>query len=130
MNNLNDLAGFAQSLPSSELMPVLFLGHGGPMNAIEENQFVNGFKKIGRELPRPKAVLGISAHWYTAGTKVTAMPSPKTIHDFYGFPKALFDVRYPAKGNPQLAGETADLLLPTQVQKDLHWGLDHGAWSV
>jgi 4,5-DOPA dioxygenase extradiol len=130
MNSLHELAGFADALSPTDLMPVLFLGHGSPMNAIEENSFVQGFRKIAAQLPKPKAVLCVSAHWFISGTKVTAMPAPKTIHDFYGFPKALFDVQYPAKGSPELAKETAGLLLPVSVESDQNWGLDHGAWSV
>lgn len=111
-------------------MPVLFLGHGSPMNAIEENQFVQGFRNVAKEIPKPNAILCISAHWFTAGTFVTAMDMPKTIHDFGGFPQALFDVEYPAPGNPELAKETAELLKPILVEEDHNWGLDHGAWSV
>lgn len=111
-------------------MPVLFLGHGSPMNAIEENQFVQGFRDAAKQIPKPNAILCVSAHWYTEGTFVTAMVMPKTIHDFYGFPKELSEVQYPAPGNPPLAKETAELLAPAIVEEDHNWGLDHGAWSV
>jgi len=111
-------------------MPVLFLGHGSPMNAIEDNQFVTGFRNLAKTLPQPNAILCISAHWFTNGTKVTAMEMPRTIHDFGGFPQALFEVQYPAKGSPQLAFETSELLMPTDMELDTEWGLDHGAWSV
>jgi 4,5-DOPA dioxygenase extradiol len=111
-------------------MPALFIGHGSPMNAIEENEFVRGFRDSVQTIPKPTAILCISAHWYIKGTKVTAMPMPPTIHDFYGFPQALFNVQYPAKGDPLLAQETQKLLSPTLVELDEKWGLDHGAWSV
>ena len=128
--NLNDLSKISDNFRTTEKMPVLFLGHGSPMNAIEENIFVQGFRNISKEIPKPNAIICISAHWFTKGTFVTAMDMPKTIHDFYGFPKKLFDVQYPAKGNPELAKETADLLAPVLVEEDHNWGLDHGAWSV
>lgn len=128
--NLNDLQNISENFKPTQKMPVLFLGHGSPMNAIEENAFVQGFRKAATKLPRPNAILCISAHWFTEGTKVTAMDMPKTIHDFGGFPKALFEVEYPAPGNPELAAETAALLAPVSVEEDHSWGLDHGAWSV
>lgn len=127
---LNELSIISNSFPNTERMPVLFLGHGSPMNAIEENQFVTGFRNIAKTLPKPNAILCISAHWFTNGTKVTAMQLPKTIHDFGGFPKELFEVQYPAKGSPELALETKNLLTPTLIELDEKWGLDHGAWSV
>lgn len=126
---LNALSKLTE-LPDSEKMPVLFVGHGSPMNAIEENAFVTGFRKVGQEMNKPKAVLCVSAHWETRGTYVTAMDHPRTIHDFGGFPKSLFDVQYPAPGSPELARQTKDLVTSTQIGLDEHWGLDHGAWSV
>ncbi|MCY0977735.1 4,5-DOPA dioxygenase extradiol [Chryseobacterium wangxinyae] len=128
--NLNDLQNISDNFKNTQKMPVLFLGHGSPMNAIEENQFVQGFRNVAKEISKPNAILCISAHWFTNGTKITAMDMPKTIHDFGGFPQALFDVNYPAPGNPELAKETAELLKPTLVEENHNWGLDHGAWSV
>lgn len=117
-------------LEEDEKLPVLFIGHGSPMNGIEDNAFSNTWKKFGKEIPKPKAVLVISAHWLTNGTYITAMNNPKTIHDFGGFPQALFDVQYPAKGNRELAQFTSDLITSTHVGLDNDWGLDHGTWTV
>lgn len=128
--NLKDLDKMTSQMSNTGKMPVLFLGHGSPMNAIEENEFVQGFRKVGREIQKPNAILCISAHWETHGTYVTAMQNPRTIHDFGGFPQALFDVQYPAPGSPELAKETQQLITATQVGLDDKWGLDHGAWSV
>jgi 4,5-DOPA dioxygenase extradiol len=130
MKNINELYTTSQAFPNTEKMPVLFLGHGSPMNAIEENQFVTGFRNVAKTLPKPNAILCVSAHWFTKGTKVTAMEMPQTIHDFGGFPQELFNVQYPAKGSPELAQITHELLLPTPVELDHEWGLDHGAWTV
>ena len=127
---LNALNKMTESLDNTSKMPVLFLGHGSPMNAIEENEFVQGFRKVSTEIEMPKAILCISAHWETNGTSITAMPNPKTIHDFGGFPRELYEVQYPAPGNPELAKETKNLIKSTEVHLDDKWGLDHGAWSV
>lgn len=114
----------------SPRMPALFLGHGSPMNVLEENSYTQTWRALGKALPGPRAILAISAHWYTRGTAVTAMANPRTIHDFGGFPQALFDTRYPAPGAPALAQEIAELLAPVNVQLDNSWGLDHGSWGV
>ena len=113
-----------------EKLPVLFVGHGSPMNAIEDNEFSRTWAKFGKEIPKPKAVLVISAHWLTNGTYVTAMKKPRTIHDFGGFPQELFNVQYPANGSPEVAAETAKLITSTNVGLDHEWGLDHGTWSI
>ena len=118
------------NFPKTEKMPVLFLGHGSPMNAIEENEFVQGFRATGRELQKPLAILCISAHWETKGTWVTAMESPRTIHDFGGFPSVLYQEQYPAPGCPLLAEIISETVNTTTIGHDHSWGLDHGAWSV
>jgi 4,5-DOPA dioxygenase extradiol len=111
-------------------MPAIFVGHGSPMNAIEDNQYCQTWEKLGKELPRPKAVVCISAHWETAGPEVTAMEQPRTIHDFSGFPKSLFDVEYAAPGDQSLAINICSTAKPVTIRPDLRWGLDHGTWSV
>lgn len=111
-------------------MPVAFVGHGSPMNAIEDNVWSRGFRDLGSRLPRPSAVLAISAHWYTRGTAVTANERPPTIHDFGGFPEPLYEMRYPAKGDPDLADRVVNLVGPELASTSLDWGLDHGTWSV
>jgi 4,5-DOPA dioxygenase extradiol len=128
--NLSELNRMTQPFGSTAKMPVLFLGHGSPMNAIEENEFVSGIRSIGKTIPMPNAVICISAHWETRGTFVTAMERPQTIHDFGGFPKALYEVQYPAPGSPELARGIKSLVNGTDVGLDEKWGLDHGAWSV
>lgn len=121
----------ADSKPGSIRMPVLFVGHGSPMNAIETNPFTEALSRLGAKIPKPKALLVISAHWMTEGTWVLGMDKPKTIHDFYGFPQELFDVRYPAPGSPETAKLVQDTVIDPRVNKDLEmWGFDHGTWSV
>ncbi|MEQ8470051.1 MAG: 4,5-DOPA dioxygenase extradiol [Marinoscillum sp.] len=128
---LKSFGQMTRDLPQrDEKMPVLFMGHGSPMNGIEDNEFTQGWEKMAAEIPVPTAVLCISAHWLTRGTHVTAMNTPRTIHDFGGFPQELFDVQYPAPGDPALAQETAKLIQSTNVGLDHDWGLDHGSWSV
>ena len=123
-NNLN------LSNNSTSRMPVLFVGHGSPMYAIEENEFVNKWRNLGETLPKPKGIICISAHWETRGTQVTAMQNPPTIHDFGGFPRELFEIEYPAPGNPELAKEAIQSISGSKILPDEKWGLDHGTWSV
>lgn len=131
MNALTDLKNFSDTLPVQDRkMPALFIGHGSPMNGIEDNAFSQRWAAMGKEIPMPQAVLVVSAHWLTRGTAITAMAQPQTIHDFGGFPQALFDVQYPAPGHPKLAEETAALVKKTKIHLDHDWGLDHGSWSV
>ena len=117
-------------MSSEEKMPVLFVGHGSPMNAIENNEFSRTWIETGKILPRPKAILSISAHWETNGTGVTAMDAPKTIHDFGGFPPALYEMQYPAPGSLDLADMIREVIISADVRLDQKWGLDHGTWSI
>ncbi len=131
MNGLSQFNKFTNNLKEQEhLMPVLFVGHGSPMNGIEDNEFSKRWEQMAKQIPTPAAVLVVSAHWFTKGTRITAMDFPETIHDFGGFPQELFDVQYPAPGSPALATETASLLYSAHVELDHDWGLDHGAWTV
>ena len=114
----------------SQTMPAVFVGHGSPMNALPGSRYAEGWRERGARLPRPKAILAVSAHWETDGVAVTGQGQPPTIHDFRGFPQALFDIRYPAPGAPWLADRVSELLAPTPVRADHDWGFDHGAWSV
>lgn len=113
-----------------ELMPTIFFGHGNPMHAVSNNVYTDGWSAIGASLPRPRAILAVSAHWYIPGCAVTAQAAPPTIHDFGGFPRELYEVTYPAPGSPEMARRVQDLLAPLPVALDDHWGIDHGTWSV
>lgn len=126
--DLNKTFSFVRT--SETLMPVLFVGHGNPMNAIEDNEYSRSWKKLGLTLPKPIAILCVSAHWLTNGTKVTASPLPKTIHDFGGFPDELFKTQYPAPGSPEFAQQTQVVITNTKTELDYEWGLDHGTWSI
>jgi 4,5-DOPA dioxygenase extradiol len=128
--NQKDFKNLSSSGQSTELMPVLFVGHGTPMNAIEVNEFVLKWRELGKSMPAPKAILCISAHWETSGTFVTAMTMPSTIHDFGGFPQELYEVQYPAPGSPELAYDVKRIIKSVDVGMDQKWGLDHGSWSV
>ena len=130
MSTLSVLQALGSELAPSERMPVLFIGHGSPMNAIDDNAYHKSWQALGKKLPRPQAILSISAHWLTTGTKVTGMSHPKTIHDFGGFPKKLFEQEYPAPGSPEFATLTKELVNYSHIQSDDSWGLDHGTWSV
>ena len=131
MASLQPFYNWTESLSEKDAKhPVLFIGHGSPMNGIEDNEFSRTWAKFGNEIPKPKAVLVISAHWLTKGTQITAMSNPRTIHDFGGFPQALFEVQYPAPGDSILAEETSKLITSTSVGLNHDWGLDHGTWSV
>ena len=131
MKNLSAFTRFTDGLSTQgQLMPVLFIGHGSPMNGIQDTEFSRRWKKMAEEIPTPAAVLIVSAHWFSKGTRITAMDFPQTIHDFGGFPQELFEVQYPAPGNPALAKETASLLHSADVELDHDWGLDHGAWTI
>lgn len=116
--------------PSNTTLPALFIGHGSPMNALEDNAWTRGWREAARRIGRPRAILCVSAHWETRGVGVCSVDHPQTIHDFHGFPKALFDVRYPAPGDARLAQRVVDLVAITEVQPSAEWGIDHGAWSV
>lgn len=130
VGSMSGLQAMAESWPKTDPMPGLFVGHGSPMNAIEDNRFVRGYRELAQSLPKPKAILCISAHWFIDGTRVTAMKRPRTIHDFGGFPRELHEAEYPAPGSPELADFTAELAKPVQVGLDQSWGFDHGSWTV
>ena len=130
MSGLSALQALEHHLSPSERMPILFIGHGNPMNAITDNAWHRSWQQLGKALPKPQAILSVSAHWLTRGTKVTGMVKPKTIHDFGGFPRELFEAQYPAPGAPALAKTTSELVSSTTILPDESWGLDHGTWSV
>src|SRR5579864_4299405 len=119
-----------EKAPMHDVLPVIFFGHGNPMNAVQHNGYTEGWRTIGRQLRKPSAILSISAHWFVPGTGVTVSTAPRTIHDFGGFPRELYQVQYPAPGDPSLARRVQQLLAPLDVTLDNSWGLDHGTWSV
>lgn len=127
---LREFIAHTDTLPRTPRMPALFVGHGSPMNALEDNAFARGWHKLGEELPRPTAILAISAHWLTEGTFVHVAATPKTIHDFWGFPKELYDMTYPAPGAPEVAQEVVRKVVTTHISPDTDWGIDHGTWIV
>lgn len=127
---LQSLKSWADEQPHTDMMPVMFVGHGNPMNAIMQNEFTKTWNKLGSQLPKPTAIICISAHWLTNGTYITAMEKPKTIHDFGGFPRELFEQQYPASGSPDLAKQVGLVVKTADVKDDHQWGLDHGTWSV
>ena len=131
MHSLSAFNRFTSNLPWQQtMMPVLFIGHGSPMNGIQDNEFSARWKKMAKDIPTPKAVLVVSAHWLSHGTRITSMEFPQTIHDFGGFPQELFDVKYPAPGSPEIAKETIDLVRSISIEEDHDWGLDHGTWTI
>lgn len=131
MTSLHEFNNFTEGLKEQgSLMPVFFVGHGSPMNGIEDNEFSQYWKQLASQIPEPAAVLVVSAHWFTKGTRITAMEFPETIHDFGGFPQELFDVQYPAPGSPSIARETASLITSAPVELSHEWGLDHGTWTI
>src|SRR6185295_15944064 len=120
----------SRSMNMTKLMPTVFFGHGNPLNAVQRNAWTEGWAALGKAIPKPKAVVCVSAHWYLQATLVSAMQRPRTIHDFGGFPRELYEVQYPAPGDPELASRVQELLAPIDVGLDERWGLDHGTWSV
>lgn len=127
---LREFIAHTDTLPRTPRMPAIFVGHGSPMNALEDNAFARGWHKLGKELPRPAAILAISAHWLTEGTFVHVAATPKTIHDFWGFPKELYDMTYPAPGAPEVARMVASEVKKAPITEDVDWGIDHGTWIV
>lgn len=131
MSNFSAFNNFTANLPWQEkMMPALFIGHGSPMNGIQDNEFSARWRKMAKEIPVPKAVLVVSAHWLSSGTRITAMDFPETIHDFGGFPRELFEVQYPAPGDPAIAAVTRKLVKMASIEEDHDWGLDHGTWTI
>lgn len=131
MSNFSAFNNFTANLPWQEkMMPALFIGHGSPMNGIQDNEFSARWRKMAKEIPVPKAVLVVSAHWLSSGTRITAMDFPQTIHDFGGFPQELFEVQYPAPGDPAIAAVTRKLVKMASIEEDHDWGLDHGTWTI